>query len=53
MKGEFEVADNLVNDFMIIDKGDDVHLPTALWTQQGVNFIYFFYHLRPSSRRFK
>jgi len=31
LKGQFEVVDNLVYDFIIFDKGDNAHCPTAFW----------------------
>ncbi len=52
-EGKLEVSDNLVDNFVIFDKGDHFHLSAALRTQQRVNFIDFFYHLSPASGRYK
>jgi len=53
MKSELEVRDNSVDNFVIFDKGDDFHLSAALRAEERINFIDFFYHLRPASMRHK
>jgi hypothetical protein len=48
MKSELEVSDDLINDFMILDKGDNPHPTPTLRTGKRVYLINFFYHLRPA-----
>ncbi len=50
MKGELEVADNLIDNLMIFNTGDDSHLASAAKAQHRINFINFTDHLRPSLR---
>jgi hypothetical protein len=38
MKSELEVSDDLIDDFMILDKGDHFHLSAALRTDQRIDF---------------
>jgi len=51
MKSELEVSDDLINDFMILDKGDNPHPIPTLGTDKRVYLINFFYHLSPASGR--
>ena len=53
MKSELEVSDDLINDFMILDKGDNPHPTPTLRADKGVYLINFFYHLRPASGRYR
>ena len=53
MKSELEVSDDLINDFMILDKGDNRHPTPTLRTDKRVYLIEFFYHLCPASGRHK
>ena len=53
MKSELEVRDDLINDFMILDKGDNRHPPPTLRTDKRIYLINFFYHLCPASGRHK
>jgi len=48
MEAEFEVVDDLVYDHMIFDKSDEFHFCTALWTDEGIDFIDLADHLRPA-----
>jgi len=48
LKGKLEVADDLVNDRMIFDEGDDVHLAPTGRTEKRIDFIDFPYHLGPA-----
>ena len=41
MKGELEMADDLIDDLMIFDKSDDSHLSSAFRTEEGVCLINF------------
>ncbi len=43
MKSELEVSDDLINDFMILDKGDNPHPTPTLRTDKRVYLINFFY----------
>jgi hypothetical protein len=47
-EGELEVSDDLINDFVILDKGDHFHLSPALRAEERIHFIDFFYHLGPA-----
>ena len=49
MESELEVSDDLIDDFMILDKGDNPHPTPTLRTGKRVYLINFFYHLRPPS----
>jgi hypothetical protein len=53
MKSELEVSDDLINDFMILDKGDNPHPTPTLRTDKRVYLINFFYHLSSASGRHK
>ena len=48
MESELEVSDDLIDDFMILDKGDHFHLSAALRADQWVNFKNLPYHLGPA-----
>ena len=48
MESELEVSDDLIDDFMILDKGDHFHLSAALRTDQRIDFKDFPYHLSPA-----
>ena len=45
---KLEVSDDLVDDFMIFDKGDHFHLSAALRAEQWINFKNLSYHLGPA-----
>jgi len=45
-EGEFEVSDNLVDNFMIFYERDDLYLTSTRGTQQRINFIHLTNHLR-------
>jgi len=49
MEAEFEVVDDLVYGHMIFDKSDEFHFCTALWTDEGIDFIDAADHLGPAS----
>ncbi len=42
IKSELDVSDALINDFMILDKGDNPHPAPTLWTDKRVYLIDFF-----------
>ncbi len=42
MKSELEVSDDLINNFMILDKGDNPHPTFTLRTDKRVYLINFF-----------
>ncbi len=48
MKCQLEVADDPIDNFVVFDKGDHFHLSAALRAEERINFIDFFYHLRPA-----
>ena len=48
MESELEVSDDLIDDFMILDKGDHFHLSAALRTDQWIDFKNLPYHLGPA-----
>ena len=41
LKGELQMADDPVNNFVIFDKGDDFHLCAVLRAEETINFIEF------------
>ncbi len=53
MKSEFEVSDDLINDFMILDKRDNPHPTPTLRTDKRAYLINFSDHLSPASGRHK
>ena len=48
MKCELKMADDPVDNFVIFDKGDNFHLSAASWTDERIDLIDFFFHLRPA-----
>jgi len=53
MKSELEMIDDLINDFMILDKRDNRHPAPTLRTDKKIYPIYLAYHLSPTSGRNK
>ncbi len=49
MKTEFEVVDDLVYEFMILDKCDYSHLTPTLGAEKRVYLINLADHFRPTS----
>ena len=49
MKGELEMADDPIDNFMVFDKGDHFHLSAALRADQWVHFIDPADHLGPAA----
>ena len=43
--------DDLIDDLMVFDKGDDMHLASASRTEQRIDLIDFGGHLRPAFAR--
>jgi hypothetical protein len=48
MKAKLEVDDNLVDNFMVFNERDDLHLASTGGAKQRVHFIEFSYHLCPA-----
>jgi len=48
MEGELEVMDDLIDDLMVFDKGDDMHLASASRTEQRIDLVDFLYHFGPA-----
>jgi hypothetical protein len=47
-EGELEVSDNLIDNFMIFNERDDLHLASTGRAKQRINFIHLANHLSPA-----
>ena len=48
LDAEVKMMDDLIDDLVVLDEGDDLHRACARRIDERINFIDFLYHLRPA-----